>query len=446
MDITTDRIGKEPDCRETLDSRLGFLMLAAGCAVGLGNVWRFPFVVGENGGAVFVLVYLVFLVFMGFPLLTAELALGRAAKQGISGAMQNLAAERYRRFWSILGRVIFAGNFLLMVYYTDVSGWLLNFSGHYVLGKPPPDFGSMLKDIPSGIGYMVLSVAIATSICLAGIKNGVERATKWMMLSLLALLGVLAWKALSLPGAAKGLEFYLAPNWGYFAAHPWKIVFDAMGQAFFTLSVGVGCMAIFGSYVDRKHSLAKEAVWIISIDTFVALLSGVVIFPACASFGVDVSSGPGLIFIAMPKVFESMPGGRIWGLLFFLFLSLGALTTIIAVFECIIGGLVDELRKSRFGITLGVGAAVALCALPTVLFEPVLEWEDLVFGQFWLPLGALATCIFTTRKCGWGSEKFHKEASYGCGMDFPSVCMASMKWLVPFLIASVMIGGIVAKF
>ena len=419
-------------------------MLAAGCAVGLGNVWRFPFIVGQNGGAAFVLVYLLFLAIMGFPMLTAELALGRAAQQGVSGAMRRLAAERYRRFWSVAGCVIFAGNFLLMVYYTDVSGWLLNYSGCYLRGEPAPEFGAMLKDIPSSIAYMALSVAIATAICAAGVKNGVERATKWMMLALLALLGILAAKSLSLPGAAKGLEFYLAPDWSRFAARPWKVVFDAMGQAFFTLSTGVGCMAIFGSYIGREHSLAKESAWIIAIDTFVALLSGLVVFPACASFGVDVSSGPGLIFIALPKVFASMAGGRIWGFLFFLFLSLGALTTIVAVFECLIGGLVDELRKPRLRVTAAVGLAVAACALPTVLFEPVLKWEDFVFGQFWLPLGALAICIFVTRRCGWGYENFAAEASCGSGMDFPAAYTFMMKWIVPLLIAGTMVAGFVS--
>ena len=431
--------------REKLGSRLGFLMLAAGCAVGLGNVWRFPFVVGQNGGAAFVLVYLLFLALLGFPMLTAELALGRAARQGVSGALRNLAAERYRRFWTVAGRVIFAGNFLLMIYYTDVSGWLLKYSGNYVRGISPPEFDALLSDVPTCAGYMILSVAVATLVCALGVKNGVERTTKWMMLALLALLGVLAVKALSLPGAEKGIEFYLKPDWERFAARPWKATFDAMGQAFFTLSTGVGCMAIFGSYIGKEHSLAKESVWIIVIDTFVAFLSGLVVFPACASFGVDVTSGPGLIFMALPKIFAVMDGGRMWGFVFFLFLSLGALTTIIAVFECLIGGLVDELRKPRILVTVAVGAAVSVFALPTVLFKPVLGWEDFVFGQFWLPIGALLICVFVTRNCGWGYESFSKEASTGVGMRFPAAYSHIMKWIVPLLIAGTMIVGLVAS-
>ena len=415
--------------RAKLGSRLGFLMLAAGCAVGLGNVWRFPFIVGQNGGAAFVLVYLLFLAILGFPMLTAELALGRAARQGVSGALRNLAAERYRRFWSVTGCVIFAGNFLLMIYYTDVAGWLLKYSGDYLRGLPLPDFSALLKDHATCSGYLFLTVAIATAVCALGVKNGVERVTKWMMIALLALLGVLAVKSLSLPGAEKGLKFYLSPDWSRFAAHPWKAIFDAMGQAFFTLSTGVGCMAIFGSYVGREHSLVKESFWIIAIDTFVAFLSGLVIFPACASYNVDVTSGPGLIFIALPNVFADMAGGRFWGFAFFLFLSLGAFTTIIAVFECLIGGLMDELARPRLSLTIAVGCAVALLAMPTVLFEPVLEWEDFIFGQFWLPIGALMICVFVTRKCGWGYEAFSSEASHGDGMRFPSMFAPIMKWI-----------------
>jgi len=431
--------------RARLGSRLGFLMLAAGCAVGLGNVWRFPFVVGQNGGAAFVIVYLVFLVLLGFPLLTAELALGRAARQGISGAMRDLAAERHRRFWSVAGKVIFAGNFLLMIYYTDVAGWLFKYSGDYLRGAPRTDFAALVADHATCAGYLALAVAAATAICLLGVKNGVERVTKAMMIALLALLGVLAAKSLTLPGAAEGLRFYLAPDWARFAAHPWRATFDAMGQAFFTLSVGVGCMTIFGSYVGRERSLASEAAWIIAIDTAVAILAGLVVFPACASFGVDVTSGPGLIFVALPNVFAHMAGGRVWGFVFFLFLSLAALTTIVAVFECIIGGLVDESGRSRRVVAPIVGVVVAAFSLPTVFFEPVLGWEDFVFGQLWLPLGALMICVFVTRRVGWGYGPFEQEASAGAGMGFPAVFGKLMKIFVPLLILATMAAGLVTR-
>jgi len=263
-----------------------------------------------------------------------------------------------------------------------------------------------------------------------------------MMVALLALLVVLAAKALTLPGAAEGLRFYLAPDWTKFFAHPWRAVFDAMGQAFFTLSVGVGCMTIFGSYIGREHSLAAESAFIIAIDTFVAFLSGLVVFPACASYGVDVTSGPGLIFDALPKVFANMAGGRFWGFAFFLFLSLAALTTIVAVFECIIGGLMDETGASRFKVSLVTGIGVAVLSMPTVLFDKVLGMEDFVFGQFWLPLGALMICVFSARSAGWGAEGFEREASAGAGMKFPRVFVALMKAVVPLLILAVIAAGL----
>ena len=431
--------------RARLGSRLGFLMLAAGCAVGLGNVWRFPFIVGQNGGAAFVLVYLAFLVLLGFPMLAAELAVGRAAQRGISKAMRELAAERHRKFWSVAGAVIFAGNFLLMIYYTDVAGWLIKYSGDYLRGCGRTDFAALRADRATCSGYMLLSVAISAVVCAVGVRKGVERTTKVMMLALLALLGVLAARALTLPRAMEGVRFYLSPDWSKFFAHPWRATFDAMGQAFFTLSTGVGCMTIFGSYIGRERSLASESAWIIAIDTLVALLAGLVIFPACASFGVDVTSGPGLIFMALPNVFENMSGGRAWGFVFFLFLSLAAITTIIAVFECIIGGLMDEFGRSRIRTTAFVAAVVSILAMPTVIFDGVLELEDFVFGQLWLPIGALMICVFVTRECGWGYKAFSTEASAGIGMNLPSVFRPVMRWLVPALIITTLVVGLVMR-
>ena len=431
--------------RAELSSRLGFLMLAAGCAVGLGNVWRFPFVVGRNGGAAFVIVYVLFLALLGFPMLVAELALGRASRQGVSGAMRELAAARHRKFWTGVGRVVFAGNFLLMIYYTDVAGWLVKYAGDYLRHGGGADFQELLASPGTCCAYLLLSVAFAGFTCCIGVQRGVERITKWMMVLLLLLLSVLAVKAFTLPGASEGLAFYLAPDWSRFMEHPWRALFDAMGQAFFTLSTGVGCMTIFGSYVDKKRTLATDAVWIIVIDLFVAFLAGLIIFPACFSFNTEVSSGPGLIFIALPKVFAGMSGGRMWGFVFFLFLSLAALTTVIAVFECLIGGLVDELRKPRLMVALGVSAAVGLLAAPTAIFEPVLGWEDFIFSQFWLPVGALFICIFVTRECGWGWGKFNAEVSVGEGMRFPSFFNPLMKWLLPTLIVAVLIAGLVSR-
>lgn len=447
--------------REGLKSRLGFLMVAAGCAVGLGNVWRFPFIVGRNGGAAFVLVYLVFLALLGFPLLTAELAAGRAAKKGVSGAMGELAPERLRKFWYVLGCVVFGGNLLLMMYYTSVGGWLLRYTAGYAVqgasftgAGAEAVFNGLLADPATCTWYMLLAVSVAVCVCIAGVQRGVERVTKWMMLSLLALLGVLAVKALTLSGAMKGVEFYLAPDWKPLLEHPFRTCFDAMGQAFFTLSVGVGCMTIFGSYVGRGHSLVTESLWITAIDTCVAFLSGLVIFPACAAFDVDVTAGPGLIFIALPEVFAHMAGGRLWGAVFFLFLSLAALTTIVAVFECLIGGLMDEARWPRRRTALLVGGAVAVLSLPAVLGynvwkdvlllpgKTILDVEDFVFSQFWLPLGALATCVFCTRRIGWGWKGFSDEAGAGAGLKAPRVWEPYMRWLLPAILLGIIVGGL----
>ena len=444
--------------REGLKSRLGFLMVAAGCAVGLGNVWRFPFIVGRNGGAAFVLVYLVFLALLGFPLLTAELAVGRAARKGISGAMRALAPDRTRKFWYVLGCIVFGGNLLLMAYYTSVGGWLMRYTAGFAAqgssftgAGAKAAFDGLLSDPATCTAYMLLAVVVAAGVCLAGVQRGVERVTKWMMLSLLALLGVLAVKALSLPGAMKGVEFYLAPNWTPLIEHPFRTCFDAMGQAFFTLSVGVGCMTIFGSYVGREHSLVTESLWITVIDTCVAFLAGLVVFPACAAFGVDVTAGPGLIFIALPEVFAHMGGGRLWGAVFFLFLSLAALTTIVAVFECLIGGLMDELRWKRGRASLLVGAAVAVLSLPVSLgcdirlpggVMKVLDLEDFVFSQFWLPLGALATCFFCCWPFGFGWQGFRNEASAGTGWRLPVLLRPYMRYLLPLVLLGILLGGL----
>ena len=418
-------------------------MLAAGCAVGLGNVWRFPFVVGQNGGAAFVIVYLAFLVLFGLPLLVAELAVGRGAKKGIAGAMGALgnAAKVPRSVWRTIGFVIFAGNFVLMIYYTDVAGWLVKYTGDYLVGRTTA-FPDLLADKATCARYMALTVAVAAAICFAGVVKGVERITKFLMLSLLALLGVLAAKALTLPAAAEGLRFYLYPDWGRFAANAGRAVMEAMGQAFFTLSIGVGCMTIFGSYIQRERSLVTEAIWIILIDTAVAFLAGLVIFPACLSYGVEPSSGPGLIFIALPEVFARMPSGRVWGFCFFLFLAFAALTTIIAVFECIIGGLVDESRGRRRVIAPLVGAAVALASLPCVLWDGVLDGEDFAVSQVWLPVGALVLCLFATRSWGWGVDAFRAEASAGAGLRLPAWCGLYMRWILPLLLTGVLAIGI----
>ena len=413
-------------------------MLAAGCAVGLGNVWRFPFVVGQNGGAAFVLVYLIFLALFGYPILLAELSVGRGGGSGIAGAFRSLGG----RLWGWLGLAIFAGNLLLMVYYTDVAGWLLKFTESYAATGTPPQFAALTSDRPTCLAAMLAAVAVATAVCAIGVQRGVERITKWMMISLLALMGVLAVKALTLEGAAKGLAFYLKPDWSPLLEHPGRVVFDAMGQAFFTLSIGVGAMTIFGSYIDRRESLVKECAWIIIIDTFVAFTAGLIIFPACATFNVDVACGPGLLFSALPKVFAAMNGGRVWGFVFFLFLSLAALTTVIAVFECLIGGLLDMTRLRRPLVALLVGVTVAALSLPCVLVDGAMDMEDFVFSKFWLPLGGFALTLFVSCRFGWGWSAFREEASAGRGAGLPEWMRPVFRYIVPAMILAVIITGL----
>ena len=439
-------------------------MLSAGCAVGLGNVWRFPFIVGRNGGAAFLLVYLVFLALLGFPLLTAELAVGRASGSGVSKAMRLLAPGGSKRFWAVLGVVIFGGNLLLMSYYTSVGGWLLRYAAGYAArgtafaGEDAASaFAGMISSPGTCVSYMLLCVSASAAVCACGVRSGVERAVKWMMMALLVLLGVLAAKSLALPGAAAGVAFYLKVDWAPLLDHPFRTCFEAMGQAFFTLSVGVGCMTIFGSYVGKERSLVTEAVWIIAIDTAVAFLSGLVVFPACAAFGVDVASGPSLIFSALPKVFAGMTGGGAWGAVFFFFLSLAALTTVIAVFECLIGGIMDETGWRRVPTSLLVGGAVAALSLPAVFgFNiwrdaasaflsgmSVLDFEDFVFSQFCLPLGALATCFFCVWETGFGWRRFSSEASEGKGWRLGGFFRPYMRYVLPLILLAIFAGGLI---
>jgi NSS family neurotransmitter:Na+ symporter len=431
--------------REKLSSRLGFLMLAAGSAVGLGNVWRFPYIVGENGGAAFVIVYLAFLAILGFPLLAVELGIGRGANKSLAAALGTLSPPRFSRFWRSIGSLLASGCFVLMIYYTDVCGWLLKYASDYARLSPPDcttSFCELTENWKICTAFMLTVVTVSTLVCLMGVVKGVERTTKWMMLSLLLLLIVLAIKALTLPGAAEGLEFYLKPDWSRFMENPLKSIFAAMGQAFFTLSLGIGSMTICASYVGKDHSLVKESLVIILIDTFVALLAGLVIFPACATYGVEYTSGPGLIFEALPKVFEKMPGGVLWGGVFFLFLALAALTTVVAVFECLIAGLMDIFGLKRFSASIIVGIAVAALSIPCVLSENVLKWEDFAVSQLWLPIGALIQSIFVVNGTfGWGWENFRTAVSIGRGPKMPSF----MKWhyviIVPLLILLVLFSG-----
>ena len=444
--------------REKLSSRLGFIMLSAGCAIGLGNVWRFPFIVGANGGAAFVLLYLAFLALMGFPLLVCELAIGRSARAGIAKAMPSLIVTSHQRdrhvrrkahFWRIVALAIFGGNLVLMMYYTDVCGWLIRYGADYIRGLAPAagaaegHFGAVLEGKTEALAYASAAIAFAAGACAFGVQRGIERITKFMMLALLALIVILAARSVTLPGAEEGLRFYLYPDWSKIADHPWQSIYDAMSQAFFTLSLGVGCMTILGSYMGERRTLASEAVWIISIDTIVALLSGLIVFPACAAYGVGYDQGPGLIFTALPEVFAKMPMPRLWGALFFTFLSLAALTTIVAVFECLIGGIIDETRRPRPAVAALVGVGVLLASLPCILGpSKVLATEDFLVSKLWLPLGSLAISAFAVNGFGWTWQRFAAAANMGEGIKFGRKAKWVMKYVLPAAIALILVAGI----
>lgn len=437
--------------REMLKSRLGFILLSAGCAIGLGNVWRFPYVVGANGGAAFVILYLLFLLILGYPVMLMELAVGRAARRSLFGAYRDLPkGSRFR--WHIPGGVIFAGSAILMIYYTTVTGWLLAYTWRYTTGafaevssaNAGKAFEGFISSAPASVPPMLIGVILATVVCFIGLRNGVERVTKILMGGLFALLLLLSIRSLFMPGVKEGLYFYLYPN---FSSLTLSAIPAAMGQAFFTLSIGIGSIAIFGSYTGRESSLPGAGLHIILLDTLVALLAGFIIFPACMSYDIDVNAGPGLIFVTLPAVFHQLPGGRVWGSLFFLFLSVAAMTTVIAVFENLIAFLVDELHLSRKRASLLNGLVIAIGSLPCAFgfnllkhVQPlgkgstILDFEDYLVSDLLLPLGGLYLVIFCCYKVGWGWKNFMEEVNTGHGLKFPSWAYHYCKWIVPLLI------------
>ena len=448
--------------RESLATRVGFIMLSAGCAIGLGNVWRFPFIVGKYGGGIFVFLYLFFLAALGFPILMTEMAIGRGGRSNLVGAFRNLAKSHVTA-WTWVARILISGSFILMIYYTCVSGWLFSYTGYFARGTNAmcmdaasngEFFGQLISSPIRSAGYMVLATFLGSLICWFGLQKGVETCVKHMMSVLLLLMILLAGYALSTPGMREGIAFYLTPNWNHFIEKPLETIFAAMGQAFFTLSLGVGSMAIFGSYLSWKKPLAKECAWIILLDTFVALCAGLIIFPICKSYSVDVSQGPGLLFVSLANAFNNMPLGRLWGSLFFLFMSLAALTTIVAVFENLIAYLQDEHKLSREKSTLIVGLAVAILSLPCVFGYSLLSWvkplgasstildfEDFVVSMNLLPLGALFITLFCFWKSGWGEKRFKEELEIGQQWHFSRAVWLYWKYILPIIILAVFIMG-----
>ena len=449
--------------RESFKSRLGFLLVSAGCAIGIGNVWRFPYVTGQNGGGIFVLFYLIFLVIMGLPVLTMELAVGRASRK--SAVLGYKALEKKGSKWHIHGWVAIFGCCMLMMYYTTVSGWMVTYffkflTGSFKSGMTTEDtaqaFSNLLGDPKQMAFWMILTVVVGFLVCSRGLQNGLEKISKFMMTALLLLIVVLAVHSLTLSNAAEGVKFYLVPNTEAVAAVGLKnVITAAMNQAFFTLSLGVAAMEIFGSYMGRDHTLAGEGVRICALDTFVAIMAGLIIFPACFSYNVEVNAGPSLIFITLPNVFINMSGGRIWGSLFFLFMTFASFSTVIAVFENIMSFCMDMFGWSRNKAALINCIVILIASLPCVLGynvwsnlhliggRDVLDSEDFIVSNLLLPIGSLIYLLFCVTKWGWGFEKYCEEANTGDGIKISKKLRPYFQFILPILIVFILIQGLI---
>ena len=449
--------------REKFGSRLGFILVSAGCAVGLGNVWKFPYMCGQYGGAAFILIYLVFLAILGFPIMVCEFSVGRGSQKSCATSFKVLEPEGTR--WHKYGYFGMAGNYLLMMFYTTVAGWMMYYCYRCLTGEftntvlSPQEVTEKYNVMTGSAGTMifwtVLAVLLAFGICSLGVQKGVEKITKVMMICLLGLIIVLAINSLRLPGADEGIKFYLIPDFEKMAEKGiGNVVFAAMSQAFFTLSIGIGSMAIFGSYLDKSRSLTGETVSITLLDTFVALMSGLIVIPACFAFNIEPGAGPSLIFITLPNIFNQMAGGRIWGTLFFLFLSFAALSTVIAVFENIISFAIDLWGWSRKKAVIVNIVAIILLSLPCILgfnvlsgIEPlgagtgIMDLEDFLVSNNLLPLGSLIYLTFCTRRNGWGWDNFIKEANSGEGWGFPKFLKNYMTYILPVIIMVIYLKG-----
>ena len=447
--------------RESFGSRLGFLLVSAGCAIGIGNVWRFPYITGKNGGGYFVLFYLVCLLLLGVPVMTMELAVGRGGRKSAVLAYKNL--EKPGSKWHIHGWFCLAGCYLLMMYYTTVTGWMVSYFGRFLTGAFTE---GMTAEVVSGVFGTLLSspgeMAIWTEIvvllgflvCSFGLRNGLERISKIMMLALLALIALLAVHSLTLPGAKEGMKFYLLPSVDSIRENGLgNLIVDAMNQAFFTLSLGIAAMEIFGSYMSEQHALAGEAVRICALDTLVALMAGTIIFPACFSFGVKPNQGASLIFETLPNVFVNMKGGRLWGTLFFLFMIFASFSTVLAVLENIISVCMDTFGWSRKKAALINGLLLAVLSLPCVLGfnvwshvqlggRGVLDMEDFAVSNLLLPIGSLVYLLFCVTKWGWGFDKYLAEANRGSGLKLSPKLNPYFQWVLPVLILLILVQGL----
>ena len=448
--------------RENFQSRLGFILVSAGCAIGIGNVWKFPYVTGVNGGGVFVLFYLLFLAIMGVPVLTMELAVGRASRKSAVQGYEALEPKGSK--WHIHGWFCIIGCYLLMMYYTTVAGWMLayfykfltgTFSGMEA-GAVDSVFGAMLGSPGEMTTFMAIIVLAGFLVCSFGLQKGLERISKWMMLALLGLIVVLAVHSCTLPGAIEGVKFYLLPDFDRAAeAGLGNVITAAMNQSFFTLSLGIAAMEIFGSYMTKDNTLTGEAVRICCLDTFVAMMSGMIIFPACFSFGVSPDAGPSLIFMTLPKVFVNMAGGRIWGTLFFLFMTFASFTTVISVFENLLATCMDNFGWDRKKAVIINCVFILVASMPCVLGYnvwsdvrlirgmDVLDSEDFIVSNLLLPLGSLVYLLFCTTKWGWGFDKYLEETNTGSGLKMPRAFKPYFQFVLPALILVILVQGLI---
>lgn len=430
--------------RDSFKSRLGFILVSAGCAIGIGNVWKFPYITGEYGGAVFVLFYLAFLILLGIPVVTMELTVGRSSRKSVLRGFETL--EPKGTYWHLHGWVCLIGSYILMVYYTTISGWMVDYfwkflRGSFVEASPgrvADIFGQMVSSPMELMFFMGLTVLVGFAVCAGGVQGSLEKVTKFMMLGLLGLIILLAVNSVMIPGGEKGIAFYLLPDWGRAVeAGLGNVAAAAMNQAFFTLSVGQGSMEIFASYMDKKNSLGGEAVRITALDTFVALLAGLIIFPACFAYGVEPDQGPSLIFVTLPNIFINMPMGQIWGGLFFVFMTFASFSTVTAVFEALIGNCMDNFGWGRKKAVYILLPLVFFGSIPCVLgfnmwsdvqilgSKGILDTEDFIVSNLVLPIGSLIFALFCVSKYGWGFDHYLKEVNTGDGMKIP-------RWLKPY--------------
>ena len=452
--------------REKFSSRLGFILISAGCAIGLGNVWRFPYITGKYGGAAFVLFYIFFLLILGMPIMVAELAVGRASQKSLARSFDKLEPKGSK--WHVYKWFGIAGNYLLMMFYTTIAGWMLYYMVKMAAGKfnglnaeeIGTAFGAMTQNPGVMTLFMVIVVVLCFGVCAMGLQKGVERITKVMMICLLFMMLILAVNSVALKGAGEGLKFYLLPDFSKVQENGiWNVLYAAMGQSFFTLSLGIGALAIFGSYIGKERRLTGEAVSIMALDTFVALVAGLIIFPACFAYGVDPGEGPSLIFVTLPNVFNAMPLGQLWGTLFFVFMFFAAASTVIAVFENIISFAVDLTGCTRKKAVLVNMIAIIVLSVPCVLgfnlwsgFMPlgagsnVLDLEDFIVSNNLLPLGSLVYLLFCVTRYGWGWKKFQAEANEGIGIKFPGWLRVYCKYILPLIVLFIFVWGYLAKF